>query len=187
VLLTRELADSQAAATEKRVARGEQLGLLDGVPVSIKETAALAGYRNSLGSLVFEQSIAQLDGFAVGRLKDEGAVILGKTNAPEFGTRPITEGPMFPPAKNPVDRTRTAGGSSGGAAAALAAGLCALAHGGDGGGSIRIPASCCGLVGLKPSRGRISSGPLLGEDWAGRATTGVSARTVADARPGSDA
>src|SRR5256885_2338704 len=132
VLLTRELADSQAAATEKRVARGEQLGLLDGVPVSIKETAALAGYRNSLGSLVFEKSIAQVDSFAIGRLKDEGAVILGKTNAPEFGTRPVTEGPMFPPARNPVDMTRTAGGSSGGAAAAVAAGFFALSHGGGG-------------------------------------------------------
>ena len=187
VLLTRELAESQAAAAEKRVARGEQLGLLDGVPVSIKETAALAGYRNSLGSLAFEKSIAQVDSFAIGRLKDEGAVILGKTNAPEFGTRPITEGPMFPPARNPVDTTRTAGGSSGGAAAAVAAGLCALSHGGDGGGSIRIPASCCGVVGLKPSRGRISSGPLLGEDWAGLATSGVIARTVADAALGLDA
>jgi amidase len=187
VLLTRELAESQAAAAEKRITRGEPLGLLEGVPISIKETASLAGYRNSLGSLVFEKSIAQLDGFAVGRLKDEGAAILGKTNAPEFGTRPVTEGPMFPPARNPVDKTRTAGGSSGGAAAAVAAGLCALSHGGDGGGSIRIPASCCGVVGLKPSRGRISSGPILGEDWAGLATSGVIARTVADAALGLDA
>lgn len=187
VLLTRELAESQAAAAEKRIARGEPLGLLEGVPISIKETASLAGYRNSLGSLHFEKSMAQVDGFAIGRLKNEGAAILGKTNAPEFGTRPITEGPMFPPARNPVDRTRTAGGSSGGAAAAVAAGLCALSHGGDGGGSIRIPASCCGVVGLKPSRGRISSGPILGEDWAGLATSGVIARTVADAALGLDA
>jgi amidase len=160
VLLTRELAESQAAAAEKRIARGEPLGLLEGVPISIKETASLAGYRNSLGSPVFEKSIAQLDGFAIGRLKDEGAAILGKTNAPEFGTRPVTEGPMFPPARNPVDKTRTAGGSSGGAAAAVA---------------------------LKPSRGRISSGPILGEDWAGLATSGVIARTVADAALGLDA
>jgi len=187
VLLTRELAEAAAAASEKRIAAGQPLGLLDGVPISIKETASLAGHRNSLGSRVFEHAIAEVDGYAITRLKSEGAVILGKTNAPEFGTRPITEGPMFPPAKNPVDRTRTAGGSSGGAAAALAAGLCALSHGGDGGGSIRIPASCCGLVGLKPSRGRISSGPLLGEDWAGLATTGVIARTVADAALGLDA
>jgi len=187
VLLTRELAESQAAAAEKRITRGERLGRLEGVPISIKETASLAGYRNSLGSLVFEKSIASVDGFAVGRLKDEGAAILGKTNASEFGTRPVTEGPMFPPARNPVDKTRTAGGSSGGAAAAVASGLCALSHGGDGGGSIRIPASCCGVVGLKPSRGRISSGPLFGEDWAGLATSGVIARTVADTALGLDA
>ena len=187
VLPTRELAESQAVAAEKRISRGERLGLLQGLPISIKETAALAGYRNSLGSRAFETSIAQVDSFAIGRLKEEGAVILGKTNAPEFGTRPVTEGPMFPPARNPVDPTRTAGGSSGGAAAAVGAGLCALSHGGDGGGSIRIPASCCGVVGLKPSRGRISSGPLLGEDWAGLATSGVIARTVADVALGLDA
>lgn len=187
VLLTRELAENQALAAEKRIARGERLGLLDGVPISIKETSALAGFRNSLGSRQFEKSMAQVDSFAIGRLKDEGAVILGKTNAPEFGTRPVTEGPMFPPARNPLDTTRTAGGSSGGAAAAVAAGLCALSHGGDGGGSIRIPASCCGVVGLKPSRGRISSGPVLGEDWAGLATSGVIARNVADAALGLDA
>jgi amidase len=187
VLLTRDLAESQAAAAEKHIARGEPRGLLEGIPISIKETASLAGYRNSLGSRHFEKSIAPLDGFAIGRLKDEGAAILGKTNAPEFGTRPVTEGPMFPPARNPVDRTRTAGGSSGGAAAAVAAGLCGLSHGGDGGGSIRIPASCCGVVGLKPSRGRISSGPIFGEDWAGLSTSGVIARTVADAALGLDA
>ena len=187
VLLTRELAESQATAAEKRIARGERQGLLNGVPISIKETSALAGYRNSLASRVFERSIAQVDSFAIGRLKEEGAVILGKTNAPEFGTRPVTEGPMFPPARNPLDKSRTAGGSSGGAAAAVAAGLCGLAHGGDGGGSIRIPASCCGVVGLKPSRGRISSGPLLGEDWAGLSTSGVIARTVTDVALGLDA
>src|SRR3989442_15115122 len=94
---------------------------------------------------------------------------------------------MSPPARNALDKPRTAGGSSGGAAAALAAGLCALSHGGDGGGSIRIPASCCGVVGLKPSRGRISSGPILGEDWAGLSTSGVIARTVADAALALDA
>lgn len=187
VLLTRELAEAQADASERRIAAGESLGLLDGVPISIKETASLAGYRASLGSRVFAEAKATFDGFAISRLKAEGAVILGKTNAPEFGSRPVTEGPMFPPARNPVDRERTAGGSTGGGAAALAAGLCALSHGGDGGGSIRIPASCCGVVGLKPSRGRISAGPLLGEDWAGLATTGVLARTVADAALGLDA
>src|SRR5256885_4025472 len=128
VLLTPELAQSQAAAAEKRIARGEALGRLDGVPISIKETASLAGYRNSLASRVFENATAQVDAFAIGRLKDEGAAILGKTNAPEFGSRPVTEGPMFPPARNPVDKSRTAGGSSGGAAAAVAARPSPLRH-----------------------------------------------------------
>src|SRR2546428_1147015 len=172
-----ELAESQAAAAEKRVARRERLGLLDGVPVSIKEPAALAGYRNSLGSRIFEESIAQVDSFAIGRLKDEGAVIIGKTNAPEFGTRPITEGPMFPPARNPVDTTRTAGGSSGGAAAAVAAGLCAPGHGGDGGGSLPISPAGCGGVGLEPSPRRISRWPPPRGDSAGAATSGRHART----------
>src|SRR5438128_5088310 len=133
--------------------RGEQLGRLDGVPVSIKETAALAGYRNSLGSRVFEKSIAQVDSFAIGRLKDEGAVILGKTNAPEFGTRPITEGPMFPPARNPVDTTRTAAARVAAARAPVGGALAAFAHGGEAGVSSGIPPRGCGVVGLKPPRG----------------------------------
>src|SRR5207237_10572240 len=110
--------------------------------------------------------------------------ILAQTTAPALGTRPLTEEQMFPPPKNHVDPSRNAGGASGGAAAAVAAGLCALSQGGDGGGSIRIPASCCGVVGLKPSRGRISSGPLLGEHWPRRATRAVIARTVAAAALG---
>ncbi len=186
VLLTPELATQQAAASEQRRSSKTSLGLLDGVPVSVKESASLAGYPLTNSSRAFESNIARVDSFAVSRLKAAGALILGKTNAPEFGTRPVTEGPLYPPARNPWDLERTAGGSSGGAAAAVAAGLCALGQGADGGGSIRIPAACCGVVGLKPSRGRISSGPLLGESWAGLATHGVIARTVADAAVGLD-
>ena len=186
VLLTPELATQQAAASEQRLSSSASLGLLDGVPVSVKESASLAGYPFTQSSRAFVSSIGRVDSFAVSRLKAAGAVILGKTNAPEFGTRPVTEGPLYPPARNPWDLERTAGGSSGGAAAAVASGLCALAHGADGGGSIRIPAACCGVVGLKPSRGRISSGPLLGESWAGLATAGVIARTVSDAALGLD-
>jgi len=187
VLLTPELAAEQAAATEQRLASSVLLGPLDGVPLSIKESASLAGYPLTNSSRAFETNLARVDSFAVSGLKAAGAAILGKTNAPEFGTRPVTESPLYLPARNPWDLERTAGGSSGGAAAAVAAGLCALAHGADGGGSIRIPAACCGVVGLKPSRGRISSGPLLGESWAGLATHGVIARTVSDAAAGLDA
>jgi amidase len=187
VLLTRELAESQAAAAEKRLGLSGERGTLCGLPVSLKESASLAGHPFAHGSRDFTDSVAAFDSFVVSQLKRSGAVILGKTNAPEFGTRPVTEGLLYPPARNPWDRDRTAGGSTGGGAAAVAAGLCALAQGGDGGGSIRIPASCCGVVGLKPSRGRISSGPLLGEDWAGLATNGVVGRTVADVALGLDA
>lgn len=186
VLLTPELATQQAAASEQRLSSSASLGLLDGVPVSVKESASLAGYPFTQSSRAFASSIGRVDSFSVSRLKAAGAAILGKTNAPEFGTRPVTEGPLYPSARNPWDPERTAGGSSGGAAAAVAAGLCALAHGADGGGSIRIPAACCGVVGLKPSRGRISSGPLLGESWAGLATAGVIAQTVPDAALGLD-
>src|SRR5207247_8821715 len=122
------------------------VGLRNRVTSSVNETSALPVYRNSLASRVFEKSIAQVDGFAIGRLKEEGAVILGKTNASEFGTRPVTEGPMFPPARNPVDKSRTAGGSSGGAAAAVAAGVCVLAHGVDAVRPTRLAASRPSLV-----------------------------------------
>jgi amidase len=174
--LARELAQRQAAT-----------GPLSGVSVSIKDLTALAGYPTTYGSRAFADEVSDIDYFVVSRLKEEGCVILGKTTTPEFGSRPVTEHGLHGAARNPWDLERSPGGSSGGAAAALAAGLCALSHGSDGGGSVRIPAACCGLVGLKPSRGRISIGPRLGEGWAGLSTQGVIARTVADAAAGLDA
>ena len=114
----------------------------------------------------------------VARIRRAGFVILGKTNTPEFGSRSTTESPAYPTARNPWDTDRTPGGSSGGAGAGLAAGLSAIAHGSDGGGSIRIPAAWCGLVGLKPSRGRVSWAP---GPQSANATNGPLARTVADA------
>jgi amidase len=174
--LARELARRPAAE-----------GPMSGVSVSIKDLTALAGYPTTYGSRAFADQVSDIDYFVVGRLKEEGCVILGKTTTPEFGSRPVTEHGLHGTARNPWDLERSPGGSSGGAAAALAAGLCALSHGSDGGGSVRIPAACCGLVGLKPSRGRISIGPRLGEGWAGLSTQGVLARTVADAAAGLDA
>ena len=149
-----------------------------GVPIAIKDTAAVAGMPYRLGSEMFGDFVPAHDAFTVRRLRDAGFVIVGKTNLPEFGILPVTEPRRFGPTRNPWDSERTPGGSSGGAAAAVAAGMVPLAHGSDGGGSIRIPAACCGLVGLKPSRGRVSRGPELGDDLL--VQDGVLTRTVAE-------
>ena len=183
VLTTAELALEQARAAD----RERHGGPLHGVPASIKDLVSLAGFPFTLGSKAFEHNVMDVDFFPVARLKAEGCPILGKTNLSEFGSRPTTEHGLFGASHNPWRTGHTPGGSSGGAAAAVAAAMCGFAHGSDGGGSVRIPASCCGVVGLKPSRGRISPGPMLGEHWAGLATDGVIARTVADAAAGLDA
>jgi amidase len=149
-----------------------------GVPIAIKDTAAVAGMPYTFSSELFGDFVAGHDAFVVRRLRDAGLVIVGKTNLPEFGILPVTEPRRFGPTRNPWDAERTPGGSSGGAAAAVASGMVPLAHGSDGGGSIRIPAACCGLVGLKPSRGRVSRGPEQGDDFL--VQDGVLTRTVAD-------
>jgi amidase len=148
------------------------------VPIAIKDTAPVAGMPYRLGSDLFGDFVPGHDAFAVRRLREAGFVIVGKTSLPEFGILPVTEPRRFGPTRNPWDRELTPGGSSGGAAAAVAAGMVPLAHGSDGGGSIRIPAACCGLVGLKPGRGRISRGPEQGDDFL--VQDGVLTRTVAD-------
>lgn len=185
-LVLPELALQQAKAADERARRGESAGPLDGVPVSIKDLSSIAGYPTTLGSAAFEDQVFDWDSFSVGRLRAGGACFLGKTTVPEFGTRPHTEHGLHGAARNPWNREHTTGGSSGGAAGATAAGLCALALGSDGGGSIRIPASCCGTVGLKPTRGLISPGPVFGESWAGLSTEGAIGRTVADVAAGLD-
>src|SRR3954452_8844147 len=149
-----------------------------GVPTAIKELAPLSGLPMTGGSELFGDFVPDYDSFAVRRIKDAGFVIVGKTNAPEFGVLPVTEPRRFGPTRNPWDTSRTPGGSSGGAAAAVAAGMVPVAHGSDGGGSIRIPAACCGLVGLKPARGRISRGREQGDDFL--VTDGALCRTTAD-------
>jgi amidase len=174
-----------ALAREQAGASGD--GPLAGAPTSVKDLAAMAGHPLTYGSRAFEDQVASVDAFVVGRIKAAGCPILGRTTTPEFGSRPVTEFGLHGTTRNPWNLERTPGGSSGGAGAALAAGLCAWSHGTDGGGSVRIPASCCGLVGLKPSRGRISPGPLVGEGWAGLSTNGVLARTVDDAAAALDA
>ena len=149
-----------------------------GVPIAIKELARVAGERYTLGSDLSGDYICPFDDHVVRRLRDAGFILLGRTNAPEFGIVPTTEPRRFGPTRNPWNTSVTTGGSSGGAAASVAAGILPVAHGSDGGGSLRIPAACCGLVGLKPSRGRISAGPVLGDSFL--VTDGVLTRYVAD-------
>lgn len=149
-----------------------------GVPTAIKELNPVAGQRMTMGSDIFGDFHPNYDAYVVRRLKEAGFVLVGRTSAPELGIVPVTEPRRFGPTRNPWNRDRTPGGSSGGAGAAVAAGILPVAHGNDGAGSTRIPAACCGLVGLKPSRGRISRGPDLGDDFL--ATEAVLTRTVAD-------
>jgi amidase len=168
---------------EGALATAEAIGADDprpfaGVPIAVKDTAPVAGMPYTMGSDIFGDFVPGHDAFLVRRLRDAGFVIVGKTSMPEFGILPVSEPRRFGPVRNPWDTERTPGGSSGGAAAAVASGMLPLAHGSDGGGSIRIPASCCGLVGLKPTRGRISRGPEQGDDFL--VQDGVLTRTVAE-------
>jgi amidase len=149
-----------------------------GVPIAIKDTTAVKGMPYTMGSDLFGAFVPDHDSFVTKRIRDAGFVLVGKTNMPEFGILPVSEPRRYGPARNPWDTGRTPGGSSGGAAAAVASGMVPLAHGSDGGGSIRIPAACTGLVGLKPTRGRISRGPDLGDDLL--VQDGVLTRTVAE-------
>jgi amidase len=134
-------------------------GPFAGVPIAIKDLTETAGLRTTYSAKALADYVPSFDSAVVRRIREAGFVVLGKTNTPELGTLGVTESELNGACRNPWDVTRTPGGSSGGAAAVVAAGLAPIAHGSDGGGSIRIPASCCGLVGLKPSRGRVSSAP----------------------------
>mgnify|MGYP003373964481 CR=1 FL=1 len=177
-----DLALDLARAADARVASADPdrpLPALLGTVVPVKDLDALAGVRMTGGSVVFDV-VPEQDDHVVALMRAAGLVITGKTNAPEFGLPCYTEPEVAPPARTPWDLTRSAGGSSGGAGAAVAAGIASAAQGNDGGGSLRIPASVCGLVTVKPSRGRISNAPW--PDSLGELTThGPLARTVADA------
>ena len=180
VLPTPELARRQAAAAETAYRDGSA-GPLAGVPVSIKDAFHISGHVTTLGSLAHADDVARHDSGAVRRLRRSGAVVVGKTNVSEFCQSATTDNLLGPDTANPFDPSRTAGGSSGGAAASVASGTCTLGLGSDGGGSIRIPASFCGLVGFKPTYGSID------DDGGFRAfspfiSVGPLARSVADAR-----
>ncbi|HWM09738.1 MAG TPA: amidase [Solirubrobacteraceae bacterium] len=149
-----------------------------GVPIAIKTNVPVSGLCMNFGSRFLQGHRPGHNAYLVRRLREAGFVVVGTTNMPEFGILPTTEPRHSGPTRNPWDLDRTPGGSSGGSAAAVAAGMLPVAHGNDGGGSLRIPAACCGLVGLKPSRGRVSRGPDLGDSFLG--ADGVLTRTVAE-------
>jgi amidase len=154
---------------------------LCGVPLAVKDLlGATAGVATSHGSAAFGDWVADHDTAHVRRLREAGAIVVGKTNTPELGLRPVTESARFGVTRNPWNLELAAGGSSGGSAAAVAAGMVGLAEGSDLGGSIRIPAACCGVIGFKPSRGRVSIGPDFGDVAGGTAIDGPIARTTLD-------
>jgi amidase len=168
---------------ERALAAAEKISPRDprpfaGVPIAIKDGTPEWGKPMRIGSALYRDHVPDHEGASVRRLKEAGFVPVGRTTMPEFGILPTTEPRLGGPTRNPWNTSLTPGGSSGGSAAAVAAGVVPLAHGGDGGGSLRIPAACCGLVGLKPSRGRVSFSPDRGDDPL--VTEGVLTRTVAD-------
>jgi amidase len=181
VTVVPEMALETAREAEAAVASGDELGPLHGVPISIKDLNETAGIKTTFSSKAFADFVPDWDCSTVTRIKGAGAVILGKTNTPEFGTPPATESELNGACRNPWNLDLSPGGSSGGAAAALAAGMCPISQGSDGGGSIRIPSSVCGLFGIKPARGRVSHAPLMGDALNGLSTDGPIARTVQDA------
>jgi amidase len=171
-----EAARAAARDADARLAAGDGPPFL-GVPIPIKDLTPVAGWPVTFGSAGAPEGLSEESELVVESLLAAGFVLCGRTNPPEFGTLTVAENSRFGPSRNPWDAGRSPGGSSGGAAAAVAAGMFPIAHANDGGGSIRIPASYCGLVGLKPSRGRV---PRLAQSWLGAVVEGVVARSVAD-------
>jgi aspartyl-tRNA(Asn)/glutamyl-tRNA(Gln) amidotransferase subunit A len=160
VSLHPEGALKEAEKLTEHIASGRECGPLAGIPVGVKDLEDAKGFVTSFGSVPFKENVAVADSTQVARLKAAGAIVIGKTNTPEFGFTGFTKNRVFGVTRNPWDRDRTPGGSSGGSAAAVAAGMVPITTGSDAGGSIRIPASYCGCFGLKPSFGRIPLGPL---------------------------
>jgi amidase len=179
VEVTADLARIEAAKADDALHAGDHSPLL-GMPIAFKDLHFVAGVPITMGSTAIDPMVMPVDAWTVGLLRQAGSVTLGTTHAPEFGAPCYTHSDVVGrPAVTPYDTTRYAAGSSGGAAAAVAAGLLPAAHGSDGAGSIRLPAAACGLVGLKPTRGRVSTAPLPSfQSWT---TEGPLTRTVADA------
>ncbi len=181
VAVDADLALEEAARIDDAVAGGEDPGPLAGIPIGVKDLDDAAGFVTSKGSAIFAGGAAAVDDSPlVARLRAAGCVVVGKTNTPELGFKGDTDNLTFGPTCNPWNLAYSPGGSSGGAAAAIASGMVPLATGSDGGGSIRIPSSCCGLSGVKPSLGRVPAGGDHGSDWPDLSTKGPMARRVAD-------
>ena len=181
VTVTAERAMDEAAAADRRYARGEALGLLHGLALAVKDTHDTAGVRTTYGSPVLAENVPENDELVVRRERAAGAIVIGKTNVPEFAAGSHTFNPVFGATRNPYDLTRSAGGSSGGAAAALACGMVPLADGSDMGGSLRNPASFCNVVGLRPTPGRVPTWPSR-LPWSTMSVQGPMGRTVSDVR-----
>jgi aspartyl-tRNA(Asn)/glutamyl-tRNA(Gln) amidotransferase subunit A len=177
---TFDLARKMAKLADKRV-KEEKQGLLNGIPTSIKDLMQTKGIRTTYGSKLYENFIPEEDDIAVHRLINQGCVMLGKTNTPAFGHIALTKNKIFGETRNPWNIETNSGGSSGGAASSVAAGIGPLALGSDGGGSIRVPSSCCGVYGLKPTFGRIPSYPRLGIAFNSMDHYGPIVRYVIDA------
>lgn len=178
--VTAEQAIADAEIKTEALVNATNLPPFFGVPISTKDLNSVAGIPCTYGTKALINNVPEYDDIAIAKIKQAGFIILGKTATSELGSFPYTEPTGFPPSRNPWNLEYTPGGSSGGAAAAVAAGLSPIAQGSDGGGSIRGPAACCGLFGIKPSRGRVSPGPA-GDKFNGIATNGPIGRTVADA------
>ena len=178
--ISADVAFEQAKSAEATVMRTSPLGPLEGIPYSIKDLEPTAGVRTTYGSKWFEHNVPSENGAVAGRLRNAGGILLGKTNTPHFGYKDMCDNLLGPPCRNPWKLNRTSGASSGGAGAAVAAGLGPVAQGSDGAGSVRIPAALCGIFGLKPSFGRVPYHPNA-DYWAARAHIGPMTRTVRDA------
>ncbi len=179
VSLDEDRARAGALAADESLARGEDLGALHGLPFAFKDTHQVGGWRSTSGSPLRENHVPDADELSVSRIRGAGAVTIGKTNVPEWAAGSHTFNPIFGTTVNPYDQTRSAGGSSGGAAAALASGMVPLADGSDMGGSLRNPASFCNVVGLRPSLGRVPQWPVA-NGWESNSVQGPMARSVGD-------
>ncbi len=179
ITLLADLAMDHAKAADERQARGEALGPLHGLPIAHKDLVATKGIRTTFGSPIFRDFVPEEDALIVERLKKAGAITIGKTNVPEFGAGSQTFNPVFGATLNPYDTTKTCGGSSGGAAVALACGMIPIADGSDTGGSLRNPANFCNVVGFRPSPGRVPAWPAE-RAWYTISVQGPMARTVED-------